>query len=89
MLAFMTSCTDETTITLLDNIQVSSSYVSVPMTGGADTITIMAKDSFKIEKPATAQWLTVSTLAGAAGEWKTRGDCSTAGCERMASETSK
>lgn len=68
ILVLMTSCKDETTITLLEEIQVSSSYVSIPVAGGADTITIMAKDSFKIEKPSTAQWLTVSTLAGAAGE---------------------
>ena len=50
ILGLMTSCADEATMTLLDEIQVSSSYVSIPMTGGADTITIMAKDSFKVKE---------------------------------------
>ncbi len=68
ILALMTSCTDEPTVTLLDEIQVTSSYVSIPVTGGSDTITIMAIDSFKVEKPTTVQWLTISSVSGAAGE---------------------
>jgi len=68
ILALMSSCADDATITLLDKIQVSTSYVSIPVNGGSDTITVMANDSFKIEIPTTVKWLTVSTLAGAAGE---------------------
>jgi hypothetical protein len=84
ILAFMTSCTDEATVTVLDKIQVSSSYVSIPMTGGADTITVMAKDSFKVKEkevvtvvngikdtilvPDIPAWLTISSTKGAAGE---------------------
>lgn len=72
ILALMTSCTDEATVTLLDKIQVSSSYVSVPVEGGSTSITITAKDSWTVEKVTTAknpvEWLTISSVSGDAGE---------------------
>lgn len=67
-LALITSsCTDETTMTLLDEIQVSSSYVSIPLNGGSTTITVTAKDSSWV-LTKTATWLTVSSTTGNAGE---------------------
>ncbi len=72
ILALMTSCTDEETMTLLDEIQVSSSYVSIPVDGGSTTITVTAKDSWTIEKVTTIQdsvtWLTISSTSGSGGE---------------------
>ncbi len=72
VLALLTSCEDEPTVTLLDEIQVSSSYVSIPVEGGSTSITVMAKDSFKVEKVTTTKnpvtWLTISSVSGAAGE---------------------
>lgn len=72
ILAFLASCTDETTVTLLDEIQVSKSYVSIPQIGGADTITVSAKDSFIVAKVTTVKntvsWLKISSTSGAAGE---------------------
>ncbi|HAH57419.1 MAG TPA: DNA-binding protein [Bacteroidales bacterium] len=72
ILALMASCTDEETMTLLDEIQVSSSYVSIPVDGGSTTITVTAKDSWTIEKVTTIQdsvtWLTISSTSGSAGE---------------------
>lgn len=71
-LALMTSCVDEPTVTLLEEIQVSSSYVAIPVEGGSTSITVMATDSFKVEKVTTSKnpvlWLTISTASGAAGE---------------------
>lgn len=71
-LALMTSCADEATMTLLDEIQVTSSYVSIPVEGGSATITVTTKDSLKIEKVVTAKnpvaWLTVTPTTGVAGE---------------------
>lgn len=71
-LALMTSCADEATMTLLDEIQVSSSYVSIPLDGGSDTINLTAKGSWTIEKVVSTKdsvkWLTISTTSGAAGE---------------------
>jgi RPA family protein len=72
ILALMTSCTDEETMTLLDGIQVSSSYVAIPVEGGSTSITVMAKDSWTVEKVTTTknpvEWLTISSTSGNAGE---------------------
>lgn len=72
ILALMTSCTDEPTMTLLDEIQVTSSYVSIPVEGGSTSITVTTKDSLKVEKVTTdknkVQWLTITPTSGAAGE---------------------
>ncbi len=68
----MASCADEATMTLLDEIQVSSSYVSLPVGGGSDAITLTAKDSWTIEKVVSKKdslkWLTISSTSGVAGE---------------------
>ncbi len=66
ILALMTSCTDEETMTLLDEIQVSSSYVSIPVDGGSTSITVTAKDSWTVEN--NFEWLTISSNSGGAGE---------------------
>ena len=66
ILALMTSCTDEETVTLLDQIQVSSSYVSIPVDGGSTAITITANDSWTVENEI--EWLTISSTSGNAGE---------------------
>ena len=72
MLALMTSCDDEASMTLLDEIQVSSSYVSIPVEGGSTTITVTTQDSWTIEKVTTdknkVEWLTISATSGSAGE---------------------
>lgn len=72
ILALMTSCTDEETMTLLDKVQVSSSYVSIPVGGGSTSITLTTKDSWTVEKVTTTknqvEWLTISSTSGAAGE---------------------
>ncbi len=78
ILALMTSCADEATVTLLDEIQVSSSYVSIPVDGGSDTIKVTAKDSWTAKKvfimkndsvvKDSISWLTLSVTTGAAGE---------------------
>jgi hypothetical protein len=65
-LALMASCTDEETMTLLGEIQVSSSYVSIPVDGGSTAITVTAKDSWTVEN--NAEWLTISSTSGSAGE---------------------
>ena len=72
IVALITSCSDENQMTLLDEIQVSSSYVSIPQEGGSTTITVTAKDSWTAEKVTTAkdpvEWLTISSTTGSAGE---------------------
>ena len=72
MIALMTSCDDEASMTLLDEIQVSSSYVSIPEDGGFSTITVTTQDSWTAEKVTTdkdeVEWLTLSTTSGSAGQ---------------------
>lgn len=71
--ALITSCAEEKkTVTLLDEIQVSSSYVALPVGGGSAKITVIAKENWTAEKVTTdnnkAEWLTISTTSGNAGE---------------------
>ncbi|MFA5656175.1 MAG: BACON domain-containing protein [Dysgonamonadaceae bacterium] len=72
MLAFMTSCDEDETPTLLDEIQVSSSFVAIPEDGGSVTITVTSQDSWTVEKVTTdkdkVEWLTISSTTGSAGE---------------------
>ncbi|MGV8962558.1 MAG: BACON domain-containing protein [Candidatus Saccharimonadaceae bacterium] len=80
MLTLMTSCADEETVTLLDEVQVSSSYVALPVGGGSSKITVTAQDSWTAEKvfimdakdktlvKDSILWLTISTTTGSAGE---------------------
>src|SRR5690554_1436962 len=71
-LIFMVSCEDEDSMTLLDEIQVSSSYVSLPVSGGSNSITVTAIEGWTIEKVTTdkddVDWLSFSTNSGGAGE---------------------
>src|SRR5690554_6225632 len=49
-LALLASCAEEDAVTLLDEIQVSSSYVTIPEAGGSTKITITARESWTAEK---------------------------------------
>jgi hypothetical protein len=64
--ALMVSCDDEFSLTLLDEIQVSSSYVAIPVAGGSTSITVTATDNWTLEN--SIQWLTISSTSGSAGE---------------------
>ena len=64
-LAVLVGCEKETD-TFLDEVQVSSSYVGVPMGGGATSITVSATSSWSISE--IPDWLTVSPASGNAGE---------------------
>ena len=79
-LALAVSCTKEADQHYLNEIKVSTSYVSLPVDGGTASLTITATDSWAFAKavnigtekaPVMAElptWLTASTLSGAAGE---------------------
>ena len=71
-LALLASCAEEDAVTLLDEIQVSSSYVTIPEAGGSTKITITAQESWTAEKVTTdkdpVEWLTISSSSGSAGE---------------------
>ena len=68
-LAVLAGCQKEETAHYLDEVQVSSSYVSVPLAGGSATpITVTATSSWTIS--GVPSWLTVSPVSGSAGETK-------------------
>jgi len=68
LVALLSSCSDDDAITLLDEIQVSSSYVSIDVNGGSNTITVNAKEAWSFDEAELPAWLTVSPMNGGAGE---------------------
>ena len=68
--AMLSSCSDEDTVTLLDEIKVSRSYVPIDIDGGEATIDISAKDSWSFSPEDIPEWLTVTPMNGGAGETK-------------------
>ena len=77
--AMMVSCSDEDTVTLLDEIQVSRSYVPINIEGGEATIDVNAKADWSMsiilkekETEENYKWLTVTPMEGKAGETKVK-----------------
>ena len=68
LVALLSSCSDDNALTLLDEIQVSSSYVSIDVNGGSNTITVNAKEAWSFDEAELPAWLTVSPMNGGAGE---------------------
>ena len=68
LVALLASCSDDETVTLLDEIKVSSSYVSIDEAGGSNTITVTAKEAWSFDEEELPQWLTVNPKSGGAGE---------------------
>ena len=68
LVAMLSACSDDDAITLLDEIQVSSSYVSINEAGGSNTITVTAKEAWSFDAEEVPDWLTISPMAGGAGE---------------------
>jgi len=66
ILAIFASCSEDYEALVLGEVQVSSSYVSIPVAGGADTIEVSAKDSWTITE--IPDWLKVSQTSGVAGK---------------------
>ncbi len=70
LVALLAGCSDDDAMTLLDEIQVSSSYVSIDVAGGSNTITLNAKEAWTFDEAELPEWLTVSPMTGGAGETK-------------------
>ena len=68
LVALLAGCSDDDAMTLLDEIQVSSSYVSIDVAGGSNTITLNAKEAWTFDAEELPAWLTVSPMNGGAGE---------------------
>ena len=70
LVALLSSCSDDDAMTLLDEIQVSSSYVAIDEAGGSNTITLNAKEAWSFDEAEFPEWLTVTPMSGGAGETK-------------------
>ena len=66
VVTMLVSCDDEFSPTLLDEVQVSTSYVSIPVEGGSTPITVTASDNWTLDN--SLDWLTISSTTGSAGE---------------------
>ena len=64
-LAVLAGCQKEVTTHYLDEVSVSSSYVSSPLDGGSTPIGVLAQGSWTIS--GVPSWLTVSPVSGSAG----------------------
>lgn len=62
------ACEAEPEMTLLDEVQVSQSFVTFPAQGGSAKITVTAQDSWTVDTTGTSKWLKVSPMSGSAGE---------------------
>ena len=63
----MVGCNEEEELGTLGNIQVSDTYVSLPLSGGSKTVTVNATDAWSITS-TIPDWLTVSPTSGSAGQ---------------------
>jgi len=70
LVALLSGCSDDDAMTLLDEIQVSSSYVSIDVAGGSTTITLNAKGAWAFDEEEIPEWLTINPMTGGAGENK-------------------
>lgn len=48
--AVFTGCSDDNDAVYLNEVQVSSSYVAIPVGGGSETITLKASDNWEFDK---------------------------------------
>ncbi len=70
LVGLLASCSEEDTMTLLNEIQVSSSYVSIDEAGGSNTITLNASEAWSFDAEELPAWLAVEPMTGGAGETK-------------------
>ncbi|KXB36249.1 nucleic acid-binding domain protein [Bacteroidales bacterium KA00344] len=67
-MAMLAGCSDADYSYRLNNVQLSSSYVSIPEDGGTTNITMNVTDSWSIDTTGVSKWLTVSPVKGEAGD---------------------
>ncbi|MBQ8047434.1 MAG: BACON domain-containing protein [Prevotella sp.] len=66
--AVFTGCSDDDDPTYLDEVRVSSSYVTFAQEGGSTTITLNAKADWAFDAASVPEWITVTPMSGTAGE---------------------
>lgn len=69
-LTLAAGCNKETIQEQWDEIQVSKTYVAIPLSGGSTTVTVTAKEAWSVTASTIPSWLTISPTSGNAGETK-------------------
>lgn len=64
----LSSCNDDESATLLDEIQVTSSSVGIDVNGGSTSIGVNAKDTWSFDPEEIPSWLTINPMSGNAGQ---------------------
>ena len=64
----LTSCNDDDSATLLNEIQLTSSNVGIDINGGSTSVGVTATDTWSIDPEEIPDWLTVSPMTGQAGQ---------------------
>ena len=62
-LSLAVGCVQEE-IGTLSEIQVSESYVSIPVNGGSASVNVTASESWSVDASSVPSWLTVSPMSG-------------------------
>lgn len=64
----LTSCNDDDSATLYDEIQVTSSNVGIPIGGGSASIGVNATQAWTVDPEEIPSWITVNPMSGQAGQ---------------------
>ena len=66
--AMLTGCKSEDEAIFLNDLRVSSSYVSISKDGGSTQIKLNAGGNWSVQADDVPEWLTISPMSGGAGE---------------------
>jgi RPA family protein len=64
----LTSCSEDDSKTLFDEVQVTSSSVGIPIDGGSTSVGVNATQAWSIDPEEVPEWLTVSPMNGQSGQ---------------------
>jgi RPA family protein len=79
LVAMFTGCSEDNDPIYLDNIKVSTSYVSLDTDGKTPAeMTLNATTDWSVDEKTVPEWLTISPMSGAAGETKVQFSASAA-----------
>jgi len=70
LVAMFTGCSEDNDPIYLDNVRLSSTYVSLHTDGTPTEVNLNANADWSIDEKSVPEWLTISPMSGGAGETK-------------------
>jgi hypothetical protein len=67
LVAMFTGCSEDNDAIYLDNIRLSSTYVSLSKDGATTDVILTTSAEWSIDEKTVPEWLTISPMSGAAG----------------------